>query len=93
MFSVMEHVIAAKIGGVSSQVDFCVSIGYSPSNIPNIRNGKQSFSNEHIRLCCEKYNVSADYIYGFTNKMNRVTSKQTPIQKIEEALRELKSLK
>lgn len=93
MMKVMEYVIANEEWNISTQVEWCEAIGYHPSNIVNIRNGKQSFGNENIRLCCITFNISADYIYGLTDQMFRISSKQTPIQRIEAALRELKSLK
>ena len=93
MLRVMDYCIAHKLKNTTSMKLWCEAIGMSPNNIYNVRNGLQQFTKDHIYAACKHFNISADYIYGFTTTMPRDTKKQSPLQKIKEALRELEAAK
>jgi len=90
MIKACEYIIQHNIKSIGTIKEWCEVIGIAPNNIANIRNGKQSFSNEHIRKCCIKFNVSANFIYGLSAQLFNTKVKETPLQKIESALQELK---
>ncbi len=56
---------------VSSQKEFCENVGINRMALSNIRNGKQSFTVAHISNICTKYNVNANWIFGFEKKVFR----------------------
>ena len=73
--------------------EWCKLIGIAPTNIRNIRIGNQQFTKDHIYEACKVFNVSADYIFGFTDQMSSIKEKTTPIQRIKQAVAELEAAK
>jgi plasmid maintenance system antidote protein VapI len=92
MIKACDYVVKHRISDVTTIKEWCEIVGIAPNNITNIKNGKQSFSPEHIRQCCIKFNISANFIYGLSAQLFRQAAKGTPLQKIEQALQELKQL-
>lgn len=78
MIQLMNYCIAQK--KVTNKREFCQSIGFTPSNIYQVRpkrgsNDKtQSFRMEHFINACHKYGVSMDWFAGFTSDMKRKPS-------------------
>jgi hypothetical protein len=93
MLQLMDHCIRNKVNDVGTQRDWCELVGITPTNIFNIRKGMQQVTKQQIYQACKVFNVSADYIYGFTDKMIRVQSNISPIDRIKEAVRELETVK
>ena len=54
-----------------TQKEFGEILGISKSYVSDIENGYTGLSIEHINTICNYYNVSFDYILGFSNKVNR----------------------
>jgi len=52
----------------SSQKEVCDAIGIEPQRIYKIRDGKQHFIAENIRLMSKTYNIPLDYLFGFSNQ-------------------------
>lgn len=69
------------------------NVGVSHTNIFNIRNGMQQFGKEHIHQACIIFNISADFLYGFTDEMFRNRKIISPLERIKEAVNELENKK
>lgn len=65
MLLLMEWAI--QIGIAENQSQYMEMIGFSRTNINNIRNSHQHFTREHILKACELTGASADYVFGLTN--------------------------
>lgn len=89
MLSVMAFVQANNMKGITTKEAFMQSIGSIGRNLSNITSGKQSFTPEQIRMCCAVYGITADYIFGFTDKMFASKVKMSPLERIKEAVAEL----
>ncbi len=50
-------------------------MGISKSYISDIENGYTGLSIEHINIICNTYNVSFDYMFGFSDKINKYVIK------------------
>lgn len=87
MLKLMEYCV--QDGQAESQYAFLRSIGYaSPNNVSKVREGLQGFRPEHFQKAGELYNVSMDWLYGFTNQRARKAEKRTSgIDLIKEGLR------
>lgn len=67
-------------------------IGFSRYNINNVRSSRQSFTLDHVREACLFTGADANWILGLPkSKMLRNTVSSSPIDRIEEAVQELKS--
>lgn len=89
MLQIMDYCIANKLKGTSTIKGWCEGVGVSHTNIFNIRKGMQQFSKDHMHRVCLIYNISADYLFGFTNQMMRTQKHLSPIDRIKEAVNEL----
>ena len=56
--------------GVTQQ-EFGKILGISKSYVSDIENGRIGLSIEHINIICNHYNVSFDYMFGFSSKINK----------------------
>lgn len=56
---------------ISTTQDFCDSVGIHKQRVVSIRKGLQSFRAFHIGIVCGVYNVNANWIYGFEDKVFR----------------------
>lgn len=90
MFNVADYVVKNKVKGIKSYSAFAASIDMHQASLANVKNGRQSFTHDHILTACKKYNISADYLYGLSTDMFRKPA-TSPIEKIEQALAELKT--
>lgn len=61
--------ILKQRGNIRFTADFCRAIDIERQSITNIRNGKQSFQTHHILKAVQVYGISADWIYGISNKV------------------------
>lgn len=77
-------------GVARNQSDYLEQIGFFRTNLWKIKNGTQSFTVEHILNACTVTGASADYIFGFTNKMKR-KDEVDPINMLKEAVLALES--
>lgn len=58
-------------GIADTEGEFYEKIGFTRNNISLVRSGATSFTKEHILEACKITGASADYIFGFTNVMQR----------------------
>lgn len=63
------------------QKDIADILGTSQSYYAQYENGKRPLPIEHLITLCKFYEVSADYILGFTNDPKTNWKKQTNIKK------------
>ncbi len=49
--------------------DFCAEIQMLEQTITKIKNGNAHFTVSQIGSICKKYNVNANWVYGFENKV------------------------
>lgn len=54
-----------------NETEYYEMIGFTRNNISLVRQGIASFTKEHILEACRITGASADYIFGFTNTMQR----------------------
>lgn len=91
MLQLMEYCIANKVRDIDTNKAWSEAVGISHTNIFNIRKGTQQFTVAHIANACQFFNISADFIYGFTTEMVRVDKKRSPLDRIKEAVNELEN--
>lgn len=72
-------------GIANTETEYMEMISFPRTNISNVRKGLQSFTREHILNACTLTGASADYIFGFTNKIARKNGAK-PIQLLKEAV-------
>lgn len=87
MLEVMDYCIENNVKGITLIKEWCQLVGIEPSNINNIRNGNRSFTTQQISACCNHFNISADFIYGFTNYMVRSNKQLNSMQLLKMAVR------
>jgi hypothetical protein len=86
MLKLMAYAIRTGIAPNESQ--YLSMIGFSRTNISNIRSGRQSFSKDHIQKACKLTGGNANWILGLEPGMMRKPSKSA-LERIREALTEL----
>lgn len=87
MLLLMEHAVNnLRIAG--SEKEYMEMIGFTATNISNVKQGRQGFGKDHILNACRLTGASADYIFGLTSTMMRKENKN-PIEMIKEAVRAL----
>lgn len=89
MLQLMNYVVNV-VNNYGSEDEFMRAIDFAPTNISNVRQGRQRFKKDHIENACKITGASADYIFGFTNTMMRKESKD-PIEMIKLAVSALES--
>lgn len=91
MLKLMDYAI--NIMGIeSSEWQFMLKIGCAPTNISNIKQGRQGFSKIHYYNACELTGASMDYLFGFTSQMMRKKSSD-PLETIKQAVHALERQK
>lgn len=76
--------ILKELNVIKYEKEFCDAIGLAKGNLWNIRNGRNHFTPNHIRLACKEYEVNANWILGLNHKIfthNRY-SPETPINTV-----------
>ena len=59
----LELIDLLKLSGkIKFTQEFCDSVGLKKQNLRPIKNGKQHFTPEQIRLACLEYNANANWI-------------------------------
>lgn len=58
-------------GQIKNRQEFLDRIGFLKQNYRAIRLGQVSFTIEQIHAVCKAYNVSADWVFGFSKKVFR----------------------
>jgi hypothetical protein len=83
MIQLMEATIAA--GKVKDATEYCKKIKFARNCLANVKRGHQSFTKKQIQNACLFTGASADYIFGFTSSIKRISSK-APIDMLREAV-------
>lgn len=83
MLQLMEW--AVQTGVAENETAFMAAIGFSRTNITNVRAGRQSFTREHILKACQLTGASADYIFGFTSQRLRKAPRRA-LDQLKEAV-------
>lgn len=83
MLQLMEW--AVHKGIVETETEYWEKIGFARTSISNVRAGTQGFRNYHICNACQLTGASADYIFGFTNVIERRASPQ-PMNMLKQAV-------
>lgn len=91
MLQVMNFCIANKLNDITSQNAWCEKVGVSHTNIFNIRKGTQRFTVDHVFNACQQFNISPDFMFGFSMEMLRTDKNRSPLDRIKDAVRELET--
>lgn len=83
MLMLMEW--ALQKGIVDTETEYWEKIGFARTSISNVKQGTQGFRNYHIHNACKLTGASADYIFGFTNVIERKRSPE-PFQMLKQAV-------
>lgn len=83
MLLLMEWAIQKGI--VDTETEYWERIEFARTSISNVRSGTQGFRTYHILNACRLTGASADYIFGFTNVIERKTSPQ-PMNLLKQAV-------
>lgn len=62
---------AMEKGIVKTEMEFADSIGFSRTNLSNVRKGRQHFGRDHIAAFCAVYGINANWVFGFETNMTR----------------------
>lgn len=84
MLQFMEHCLSS--GVCSTQRNFLISIGFIPENIGQLRNGRQSFTLQHIHAAAIKYGLNLNWIMGLDSEMRRKPGRSA-IQQLKDAVK------
>lgn len=80
MLQVVDHIL--QLGKERFKKDICEHIGIHAQTLRNIREGKQHFTAENIRMMVMEYNVNLNYIFGLEDnvfmkkKVNKKVNKE-----------------
>ena len=89
MLLLMKYAI--DTGLEPNESKFLINIGFSRTNLSNIKTGHQSFTIDQIIKACELTGANANWILGIEHNMKRKESKN-PISKMKELTIELESI-
>lgn len=66
--------ILKERGDIRFRQEFCDAINLPKQNIRNIKIGIQHFTVMQIRETCKAYNINANWIFGLSDQISRVTA-------------------
>lgn len=69
MFELIEWL--KKEGVIKFRQDFCKVIGLKKQNVRQIKQGVGHFTVAQISIACQQYDIDANWIFGFSNKIKR----------------------
>jgi hypothetical protein len=91
MLKLMEYYISQHSEWTESA--YLERIGFSRFNISNVRSSRQSFTLDHVREACLFTGADANWLMGLPGStMMRKEGNSSPIERIEQAVVEIKSL-
>lgn len=82
MLQLMEWAIQNKVAG--SAKEYFEAIGFAPTNITNVKNGKQGFTRDQVEKACRLTGASADWILNLSEGMFRTEVQKSPVQLLRE---------
>lgn len=84
-----EYALVNNLVGNSG--DLCKRIGLVPSNLSAIRTGKRTFTHEQLHELAKLTKADMNWIYGFSTTMFRPVAKNSPIERMRQALAEIEN--
>lgn len=92
MLILMDYCIANQVQGVTKKADWCDKVGVGFNNISNIKDGSRGFTKEQLYAASLEFNVSMEYLFGFTDEMFRKNkARVTPLQLLKQAVIEVEA--
>lgn len=88
MFLLMRHCL--DNGQVNSQKDFLEVIGFSETNLRQVKLGQQSFRIEHFIAAAKKYKINMNWFFGLEPEMKRINGKNA-LQNLKDAVRAIEA--
>lgn len=61
-------------GDIRFTQEFCDTVGILKQNLRNVKEGTQYFTTMQIANACKKYNINANWVFGLSDQMSRVTA-------------------
>jgi hypothetical protein len=61
-------------GDIRFTQEFCDAIGILKQNYRNVKEGTQYFTPVHIAAACKNFNINANWVFGLSDQMGRVTA-------------------
>lgn len=89
MLLLMRHCVDTN--QAESQKDFLISIGMTPSNMYQIKEGNRSFTINQIVTAAKKYKVNINWICGLESNMKRFKN-SSAIQNLKDSVREIEAV-
>jgi hypothetical protein len=87
MIQLMEWAVRNNIAPTESE--YLEKIGFTRTNLSNIKKGIQGFTRDHIRNACILTGASADWILDITETMFRKAPASSPVQTLRQAVAEI----
>lgn len=87
MLELMEFSIINK--HAENQKDWCSKIGFTYSNISQVRSGRQGFTDEQKLAAVHLVGANMNWIYGIESNMIRITKMKGALDLIKEGVRML----
>jgi len=73
--------ILKSLGKIQYDYEFCNSIGFLKQNLVRVKENKAHFTAQHIENICAVYDVDANWIFRFENKIfTKIKSNQKSVQ-------------
>jgi hypothetical protein len=89
MLELMAYAVRENL--VKNESEYLTSIGFSRTNIGNIRRGHQSFSTDHIHNACVITGANANWLFGIEKNMLRKEEKD-PVERLKQLSVEIEAL-
>jgi hypothetical protein len=87
MIQLMEWAVRNNIAPTESE--YLEKIGFTRTNLSNIKKGIQGFTRDHIRKACLLTGASADWILDIDKSMFRQKAEHNPVKLFRQAVAEI----
>lgn len=92
MLILMDFCVANQVNSIEKRADWCEKVGLGFNNLSNIKEGIRSFTKEQLYAASLEFNVSMEYLFGFSDEMFRKNKvKLTPLQLLKQAVVEIET--
>lgn len=88
MLLLMRHCIDKEL--VNSQKEFLSAIGFSETNLRQVKLGSQSFRIEHFVAAAKKYKINTNWFFGLEENMKRLNGKSA-LEVLKDAVRAIEA--
>jgi hypothetical protein len=90
IFKLMEWSVKNDL--VQSEGEFWEKIGFTRTNVRNVKNGLQGFRREHIKQACILTGADANWILGIESNMFREKTENDPLKALRKATASIEEL-